>query len=81
MAIHESELRQMILDAIPDAQITITNLRDDGDHYMATVLAESFRGLSRIKQHQRVYSALKGKMGTQLHALALTTGTPEQNKL
>jgi stress-induced morphogen len=50
----------------------------DGDHYAATVLAESFRGKSRVQQHQIVYEALKGEMGGKLHALALQTGTPEQ---
>ncbi len=71
---HESELRALIESAIPDAKIKITHLRDDDDHYMAEVLSDSFRGLSRIEQHQRIYTALQGKMGDQLHALALTTG-------
>ena len=57
--------------------MTIRDLAGDGDHYAATVLAESFRGKSRVQQHQIVYEALKGEMGGELHALALQTGTPE----
>ncbi|MEM7070476.1 MAG: BolA/IbaG family iron-sulfur metabolism protein [Pseudomonadota bacterium] len=78
MAMHESELQQLILEALPDAEISITHLRDDGDHYMAEIYSNSFKGLTRIQQHQRVYAALKGKMGTDLHALALTTGTLDE---
>jgi stress-induced morphogen len=57
--------------------VTIRDLAGDGDHYAATVLAESFRGKSRVQQHQIVYRALQGQMGGALHALALQTGTPE----
>src|SRR5204862_4804809 len=63
---------------IPDAEVTIRDLAGDGDHYAATVLAESFRGKSRVQQHQIVYEALKAEMGGKLHALALQTGTPER---
>lgn len=75
MAAHEIET--MIRSAIPDAAVTITDLAGDGDHYAARVISESFRGLPRIKQHQAVYAALGGRMGGVLHALQLTTGTPE----
>ena len=63
---------------VPDALVTIRDLAGDGDHYAATVIAESFRGKSRVAQHQIVYEALKGEMGGKLHALALQTGTPER---
>ena len=62
----------------PGASEPVRDLAGDGDHYAATVLAESFRGKSRVQQHQIVYEALKGEMGGKLHALALQTGTPEQ---
>jgi len=65
-------------DAHPDAEVTIRDLAGDGDHYAATVIAESFRGKSRVQQHQIVYEALKTEMGGKLHALALQTGTPER---
>ena len=67
----------MIKAAIPDAQVTIRDLAGDGDHYAATVISESFRGKSRVQQHQIVYQSLKGQMGGVLHALALQTGVPE----
>ena len=72
-----SEIEAMIRAALPDASVEITDLAGDGDHYAATVLAESFRGKSRVQQHQLVYNALKGQMGGALHALALQTGLPE----
>jgi stress-induced morphogen len=72
-----NEIERLIRDAIPDAQVTIRDLAGDGDHYAATVIAESFRGKSRVQQHQLVYQALKGQMGGVLHALALQTGVPE----
>jgi len=71
-----AEIEQLIKSAIPDAQIEITDLAGDGDHYAARVTAESFRGLPRIKQHQAVYAALGGRMGGVLHALQLTTAVP-----
>ena len=77
MAMDARDIEKMIRDAIPDAKVTIRDLAGDGDHYAATVLAESFRGKSRVQQHQLVYEALKGQMGGVLHALALQTGTPE----
>ena len=78
MAMDASEIERLIKVRIPDATVTIRDLAGDGDHYAATVLAESFRGKSRVQQHQIVYEALKGEMGGKLHALALQTGTPEQ---
>jgi stress-induced morphogen len=68
----EAELRQ----AFPDAEIVIEDLAGDGDHFRARITAEAFRGVSRIGQHQLVYAALKGKVGGELHALALETGAP-----
>ena len=71
------EIESLIRTGIPDAEVEITDLAGDGNHYSARVIAESFRGLPRIKQHQRVYEALGGRMGTELHALKLTTAIPE----
>ena len=68
----EAELRQ----AFPDAEIHIEDLAGDGDHYRARVTSSAFKGLSRVRQHQLVYAALKGKMGGALHALALETSAP-----
>jgi len=70
------DIERMIRDAIPDAEVTITDLAGDGDHYAARVVAESFRGLPRVRQHQAVYAALGGRMGGVLHALQLTTAVP-----
>ena len=77
MPMPAAEIEQLIRQGIPDARVEITDLAGDGDHYSARVVAESFRGLPRVKQHQRVYEALGGRMGTELHALKLTTATPE----
>jgi stress-induced morphogen len=68
----EAELRQ----AFPDAEIAIEDLAGDGDHYRARITSPAFAGLSRIRQHQLVYAALKGKVGGELHALALETSAP-----
>jgi stress-induced morphogen len=70
------DIKSMIVTAIPDAQVTITDLAGDGDHYAAHVVAESFRGVSRVNQHKAVYAALGGRMGGVLHALQLTTALP-----
>lgn len=78
MGMTADQITALISDAIPDADVVITDLAGDGDHYAARVTAESFRGLSRIKQHQAVYAALGGRMGGELHALQLTTALPEQ---
>jgi stress-induced morphogen len=76
MAMQAREIEAMIRQALPDARIEIRDLAGDGDHYSAIVVSESFRGLTRVRQHQLVYDALKGKMGGQLHALALQTSIP-----
>jgi stress-induced morphogen len=75
---HASDIERLIKIRIPDAEVTIQDLVGDGDHYAATVISESFRGKSRVQQHQIVYDALKAEMGGKLHALALQTGTPER---
>jgi stress-induced morphogen len=80
MAMEAAEIEQLIQEAFPSAKVEITDLAGDGNHYAATVTAEEFRGMNRVKQHQMVYSALKGKMdgsSGELHALALTTKAPE----
>ena len=70
------EIEQLIREALPDAQIHIDDLRGDGDHYAARVASAAFAGKSRVEQHQMVYRALRGRMGDQLHALALQTSVP-----
>ena len=77
MPMDAGEIEALIRQGIPDAHVEITDLAGDGDHYSARVIAESFRGLPRVKQHQRVYEALGGRMGGVLHALQLTTAVPE----
>jgi stress-induced morphogen len=77
MAMAASEIEELIRAGIPDARVEITDLAGDGDHYSARVVAESFRGLPRVRQHQRVYEALGGRMGGALHALQLSTATPD----
>jgi stress-induced morphogen len=77
MPMAAEDIETMILEAIPDAIIEITDLAGDGDHYAARVVSESFRELSRVKQHQAVYNALGGRMGDTLHALQLTTAVPQ----
>ncbi|BEV44608.1 BolA family transcriptional regulator [Afipia carboxidovorans] len=71
------EIETLIREGIPDATVEIRDLAGDGNHYAATVISESFRGKSRVQQHQIVYQSLKGQMGGVLHALALQTGVPE----
>ncbi len=73
MAMNADDIIAMIKAAIPDAEVDLTDLAGDGDHYRARVTAPAFNGLSRVRQHQMVYAALKGKMGGELHALALET--------
>ena len=77
MAMDVAEIERLIKEGLPDADVHIEDLRGDGDHYAAYVASKSFSGLSRVKQHQMVYTALQGKMGTDLHALALQTSVPE----
>jgi stress-induced morphogen len=73
MAMSSTQIEQMIREALPDAKVEIQDLAGDGDHYSATVVSSAFRGKSRVQQHQMVYSALKGRMGGELHALKLQT--------
>jgi stress-induced morphogen len=68
----------MIKAAMPDAQVRIEDLRGDGDHYAAYVVSAAFRGKTRVQQHQMVYEALRGRMGGELHALALQTSAPPE---
>ena len=77
MAMSATEIERMIKEAIPDAQVQISDLRGDGDHYAALVMTPAFKGKSRVQQHQMVYNALRGRMGNELHALALQTAVPE----
>ena len=76
MAMPASEIEALIVGALPDAQVTITDLAGDGDHYSAHVVSEAFRGKTRVAQHKLVYEALGGRMGGALHALQLTTALP-----
>jgi stress-induced morphogen len=69
-------LEAVLREGFPDAQIQIDDLAGDGDHYRARIVSNAFKGLPRVKQHQLVYAALKGKMGGELHALALETSAP-----
>lgn len=77
MPMDARDIESMIKAAIPDAEVTIRDLAGDGDHYAATVISASFRGKSRVQQHQIVYQSLQGQMGGVLHALALQTGVPD----
>jgi len=76
MPIAQSDLEAILKDGFPDAEITIEDLAGDGDHYKARIVSAAFAGLNRVKQHQLVYAALKGRMGGELHALALETAAP-----
>ena len=76
MAMPANEIEALIQAALPDAQVKIDDLAGDGDHYAAIVVSEMFRGKSRVQQHQLVYAALRGRMGGELHALALQTSAP-----
>ena len=78
MPMPAAELETRLRTAFPDAEITITDLAGDGDHYAARVVAEAFRGISRVERTRRVYAALGGRMGGELHALQLTTDVPVQ---
>ena len=70
-------IEALIRAGIPDARIEITDLAGDGNHYAARVVSETFRGLPRVRQHQRVYESLGRRMGGELHALQLTTASPD----
>ena len=76
MSIPATELEADLQAAFPDATIVIEDLAGDGDHYRARIVSAAFAGLPRVRQHQLVYAALKGKMGGELHALALETAAP-----
>ena len=77
MAMPANEIEALIKAALPDARVTVEDLAGDGDHYAASVVSEAFRGKSRVQQHQIVYAALRGRMGGELHALALQTSAPD----
>jgi stress-induced morphogen len=72
-----ADIERLIREALPDAQIEIKDLAGDGDHYAAEIVSASFAGKTKVQQHQMVYAALKGRMGGELHALALTTSAPK----
>ena len=78
MAMAAADIERMIRVALPDASVEITDLAGDGDHYSARVVSAAFRGLPRVRQHQLVYDALGGRMGGELHALALSTSAPQE---
>ncbi len=77
MPMNAGEIERLIKESLPDADVTIRDLAGDGDHFAAEIVSESFRGKSRVQQHQMVYEALKGNMGGALHALALQTSAPD----
>jgi stress-induced morphogen len=77
MAMDPGQIETLIKESIPDAKVTIEDLRGDGDHYAAYVVSAAFKGMSRVQQHQLVYKALQGRMGNELHALALQTSVAE----
>jgi stress-induced morphogen len=76
MAMQAQEIEELIRSALPDAEVTITDLAGDGDHYAAHVVSAEFKGKTRVAQHKLVYEALGGRMGGELHALQLTTAAP-----
>ena len=78
MAMDAKAIENLIREALPDAVVEIRDLAGDGDHYAASVISASFKGKTRVQQHQMVYQALKGRMGGELHALALQTSTPQE---
>ena len=78
MAMSATDIERFIKEALPDAEVMIRDLAGDGDHYAAQVISAAFKGKSRVAQHQMVYAALKGRMGGDLHALALQTSPPEE---
>lgn len=77
MPMPAAEIERTIREAFPDAQITVQDLAGDGDHYACEVVSETFRGMPRVRQHQMVYAAFGGRVGTELHALAVKTRAPE----
>ena len=79
MPMDAGAIESLIKESIPDAQVTIQDLAGDGDHYAALVVSTAFTGKTRVQQHQMVYQALEGRMGGELHALALQTSAPKDN--
>ena len=77
MAMDASTIEMMIKEALPDAKVIIEALQDDGDHYSCSVVSKEFVGKNRVQQHQMIYSALQGRMGNELHALAIQTSIPK----
>ncbi len=77
MAMKPHEIERLIKEGVPDAEVRLEDLAGDGDHYAAYVVSPAFKGKSRVQQHQMVYKALGGRMGAELHALALQTSAPE----
>ncbi len=77
MAMAATEIERLLKEAFPDAEVEIRDLAGDGDHYAATVISSAFKDKNRVQQHQMVYAALKGRMGGELHALALQTSAPD----
>lgn len=77
MPMDAGTIESLIKESLPDAEVTIKDLAGDGDHYAALIVSEAFAGKTRVQQHQMVYQALEGRMGGELHALALQTSTPK----
>jgi len=77
MAMDAVEIETLIKESLPDAQVSIEDLRGDGDHYAAQIITEEFKGKTRVQQHQMIYNAMEGKVGKELHALALNTSAPK----
>tara|TARA_R110000787_G_scaffold48210_1_gene116337 strand:+ start:396 stop:632 length:237 start_codon:yes stop_codon:yes gene_type:complete len=78
MPMDPGEIERLIKEALPDATVTLEDLVGDGDHWSATVVSASFEGKTRVQQHQMVYQSLQGRMGGELHALALQTSAPSR---
>lgn len=76
MPMSADDIERLIKEALPDSEVVIEDLAGDGDHYSASVTSAAFKGKTRVRQHQMVYMALKGKVGGELHALALVTRVP-----
>ncbi len=79
MPMDANEIEKLIKAKIPDAEVMISDLAGDGDHYAANVVSAAFKGKTRVQQHQMVYQALQGRMGGELHALALQTSVPAES--
>lgn len=78
MGMAAEDIERLIREGVPGATVELTDLAGDNNHYSARVVSEAFRGLPRVRQHQMVYAALGGRMGGELHALALTTAAPQE---